>query len=190
MARDRWQADITRRMFEAGHRPYVAIQVEGNDIPKGPDAASLNVIIENVGTVPAAVTGWNVTCILRNAQGTQSALQQIDGQKVLETILGGTFFPGQQYSLRHRVRGRGHRRDASAALAPGGRQDGVPWHVAEPLPDGCRRRAHALRVSPAHACDVTGDSAIVLPWILPRCQEKSGDAGTSTQSNATAGRGE
>lgn len=27
------QADITRRMFEAGHRPYVAIQVEGNDIP-------------------------------------------------------------------------------------------------------------------------------------------------------------
>lgn len=62
LTRDLWratrdQADTTRRMFEASHRPYLAVEAGASDRAPG---AQLLLFLRNHGSVPAWVSGASI----------------------------------------------------------------------------------------------------------------------------------
>jgi hypothetical protein len=57
------------------------------------------VVIENVGSVPAEVTKWQVSATLMDLDGRHERIEQFEGQKVLETLLGACLFPGRETAV-------------------------------------------------------------------------------------------
>jgi hypothetical protein len=102
----RRQAALTRRAFEASHRPHVFMRLRDEDrgsaggFAVGMDTLRINSIIENVGTVPAEVTKWEVSGSLMDLDGAQQPVAQVEGQKTRETLLGTCLFPGREYPVR------------------------------------------------------------------------------------------
>lgn len=101
----RRQATLTKRAFEASHRPYLSLRVlkEDTDWADG-DFVRLDTAIENVGTVPAEVTKWEVSASLMDLDGLQRPIEpeQVEGlrQRTRETLLGACLFPGREYPVR------------------------------------------------------------------------------------------
>jgi hypothetical protein len=89
------QATLTQRAFEASNRPYVSMFSQV-DVGRGYDSVSFTVNIENVGHVPADVTKWQVSASLMDLDGRQEPVEQFEGRRVLETLLGACLFPGRE----------------------------------------------------------------------------------------------
>jgi hypothetical protein len=95
------QADITRRTFEASHRPYLSLRVsEQGTTGAERDAVRFDAIIENVGPIPAEVTKWEVSANLMDVDGAQRPVEQAEGQRIVETLLGACLFPGREYPVQ------------------------------------------------------------------------------------------
>lgn len=52
------QASVTRQMFEASHRPYLAVEVQRRSFYISPEHFGLFVTVTNYGAVPAILLGW------------------------------------------------------------------------------------------------------------------------------------
>jgi len=67
----RRQAALTQRAVEATNRPYLSIRIVGEvDIaPTTNDVVGVQALIENVGTIPAEVTRWEVSGRVVNGFG-------------------------------------------------------------------------------------------------------------------------
>jgi len=52
------QAYVTRQMFEASHRPYLEVRVQGRTFYARPELMSVVVLVKNHGSVPAMLLGW------------------------------------------------------------------------------------------------------------------------------------
>jgi len=92
------QATLTQRAVEARNRPYLSMLSQEDNVG-GHDNISFSVLIENVGTVPAEVQKWEVSASLLNLDGKQEPVEQFEGRKVSETLLGACLFPGRQYPV-------------------------------------------------------------------------------------------
>lgn len=57
----RAQAEITRRMFEASHRPYVQVKIDIESFFNDPELYGLEFDIIHHGQVPAVLIGWAAT---------------------------------------------------------------------------------------------------------------------------------
>jgi hypothetical protein len=93
------QATLTQRAFEASNRPYISLRSQEEDPPHDLDAVSFTVLIENLGSVPAHVTKWEVSASLMGQDGKSESVDQAEGHKVLETLLGACLFPSQQHPV-------------------------------------------------------------------------------------------
>jgi hypothetical protein len=116
------QAALTRRIFEASHRPHVSLWVSDEDrgfapavdalrvnaitenVGAGVDTLRFNAIIENVGTAPAEVTKWEVSGSLMDPDGGQEPVAPTGGEKTRELLLGTCLFPGRKYAARLQFR--------------------------------------------------------------------------------------
>jgi hypothetical protein len=77
------QAEITRLTFEASHRPYVTMKAEepGRQwMPVGQASGrlSFNVVFENHGSVPAAITAWEVRGTLMDLDRHEQPVERMD----------------------------------------------------------------------------------------------------------------
>lgn len=111
------QADITRRIFEASHRPYVTAQAAEPADTGLQGRLTFNVNLENQGTVPADITAWHVWGTLMELGGRERAVNQMEpiqtpvgttlsphGSGIIELEFVGTGLPNP--SLPFRLRGR------------------------------------------------------------------------------------
>jgi hypothetical protein len=88
------QATLTQRIFEASNRPYVSLHMQEHG-PKTLDVVSFTVLIQNVGSVPAKVIKWEVSATLMGLD----PVEQVEGQKVLETLVGACLFPSRDVGV-------------------------------------------------------------------------------------------
>ncbi len=70
------QAEITRQIFEASHRPYVILEVKEPTDTSVQGRLSFNVVFENRGTVPADITSWKVRGTLMDQDGHEQLVNQ------------------------------------------------------------------------------------------------------------------
>jgi hypothetical protein len=89
------QTMLTQRTVEASNRPYLSMLAQ-EDEAIGRDSLSFTVLIENVGSVPAVVTKWEVSATLMDLDGKPERVEQFEGRKVSETLLGACLFPGRE----------------------------------------------------------------------------------------------
>lgn len=82
------QAEITRLIFEAGHRPYVSVMVRQliPFIEECQGHLKGTVVIENHGSVPAAITAWDIQGRLMNNQGHEQPVKLI--KPIIPTVDG------------------------------------------------------------------------------------------------------
>lgn len=89
------QATLTQRTVDATNRPYLSMRSQEVET-SGSDAVCFTVLIENVGSVPAEITLWEVSASLTNLDGKQDRVEQFEGAKLAETLLGACLFPRQE----------------------------------------------------------------------------------------------
>ncbi len=95
------QATLTQRTFEASHRPYLSLRVgEQGTTGAERDALRFDALIENVGAIPAEVTKWEVSATLMDLDGAHRPVEQAEGQRIVETLLGACLFPGREYPFQ------------------------------------------------------------------------------------------
>lgn len=71
----RRQADITQRMLEASHRPYLTLEAKPPiDVERGP--FSFEIVVTNQGNVPATITRWVFT--VSTISSSNQILHQIE----------------------------------------------------------------------------------------------------------------
>ena len=95
----RGQAKITRHMFEAGHRPYVSMMVRQliPFIEEHQAHLKGTVVVENHGSVPAAITAWDIQGRLMNDQGHEQPVTLIEP---IIPIVGGCLAPHTPVTIK------------------------------------------------------------------------------------------
>jgi len=116
------QAVITRRIFEARHRPYVTVRAQEPTDTRVQGDLLFNMVFENQGTVPADITAWEVRGTLMDLDGheqpliLQEPVQSPVGRSLaphelasitLHLVCGGLPNPPLPFRLRGRVEYRG-----------------------------------------------------------------------------------
>jgi len=90
------QANITQQAFEANNRPYLSLRIEEEERSWAePGTVKLLAVVENVGTIPAEVTKWEVSGNLMNLDGGQDAVEVVKER----TPLGDSVFPREPYPV-------------------------------------------------------------------------------------------
>ncbi len=79
------QADLTRQMFEASHRPYLTI-IAPDPTFLGDGRIRFIIHLENKGTVPGVVTGWHVGVRYR---GCKLIEQEFPEPKITRVVFPG-----------------------------------------------------------------------------------------------------
>lgn len=106
----RRQAMLAKRTFEATNRPYLSVRVVGEDSAWAEDDdVTLQAVIENVGTIPAEVTKWEIAGSLRDLDGKQQSVPVAEDR----TPGGDSVFPGDPYTVSFEFKYPGIYRTAS-----------------------------------------------------------------------------
>jgi len=118
----RKQAEITRRIFEAGHRPYLTVRTQEPTDTRAQGNLSFKIVFENQGTVPADITAWEVRGTLMDLDGHEQPIDFIEpiqrpvGRSLaprelaaieLQCAAGGLPNPPLPFRIRGRVEYRG-----------------------------------------------------------------------------------
>jgi hypothetical protein len=90
------QAAITRRIFEASHRPYVTVRTQEPTDTHVPGRLLFNMVFENQGAVPADITAWEVRGTLMDLDGYE---QPIPLQELMQNPVGRSLAPREIASL-------------------------------------------------------------------------------------------
>ena len=116
------QSTITRRIFEASHRPYVTVRAQEPPETRVQGRLLFNMVFENQGTVPADITVWEVQGTLMDLDGHEQPItlqeprQSPVGRSLaphelasieLHFVCGGLPNPPLSFRLRGRVEYRG-----------------------------------------------------------------------------------
>ncbi len=70
------QAEITRHIFEASHRPYVSVRAEAPRQTRAQNDLSFGFVFQNMGNVPADITPWEVHGTLLDSYGHEQPVHQ------------------------------------------------------------------------------------------------------------------
>jgi hypothetical protein len=73
------QADLTQRMFEASHRPYVDLRIRGDSSFRGVGAFRLDFVLQLHGQVPALIDRFYVTV---TPEASEKVLLSVDQDTV------------------------------------------------------------------------------------------------------------
>ena len=90
------QAAITRRIFEASHRPYVTVKAQEPIDTHVPGRLLFNMVFENQGAVPADITAWEVRGTLMDFDGRE---QPIPLREPMQSPVGRSLAPHEIASL-------------------------------------------------------------------------------------------
>jgi hypothetical protein len=71
------QADTTQHIFEASNRPYPALWLQ-EDVASARNAAVVDLVIENVGTVPGRIKAWHLEARLMNLDRTETTVTEVE----------------------------------------------------------------------------------------------------------------
>ena len=95
------QATLTQQAFAATNRPYLSVRIEWSEIAVGVnDVVEVQAIVENVGTIPAEITKWEVSGRLMNLDHVMEPIEVAEER----TLRGDSVFPGDPYLVEFKFR--------------------------------------------------------------------------------------
>lgn len=84
------QADITRLMFEASHRPYIIVHAKEPIDPDVRNRLSFSLVLTNDGNVPANITRWEMQATLLSLERKEEPVSLMDP---VQTLVGRSLSP-------------------------------------------------------------------------------------------------
>lgn len=90
------QADITRRIFEAGHRPWITVRAEEPVVIGVTERLSFALVFHVHGTVPGTVTDFDVKGVVIGGSGSE---YHVPRSKPLRTPVGRSLAPGESEKI-------------------------------------------------------------------------------------------
>jgi len=95
------QVTLTQKAFEANNRPYLSVRIAGEDDSWAQnDVVTIQALVENVGTIPAEVTKWEISGGLMNLDGTFEPVTVVEGR----TLRSDSVFPRDPSSVEFEFR--------------------------------------------------------------------------------------